>query len=109
MQIDTRAVIINLLKEDKKSYLSIKRLQRLLIYIYDELSMQFDLADYNICFDINFEAIERTVLYNNHLFKLDIDGDMIYLRDSTNIDNLANQYKICSIVANMIRHFSKIA
>ena len=107
--IDTRSIIINLLKEDRKIYLSISRLQKLLMYIYEQLAAEEDLGQYNICFDVNFDAIERTVLYNNNIFQLDFEGKMIYLRKTQNIDSLAEKYQTCDKVTELIKTFCKVA
>lgn len=107
-KIDTETIIVNLLKEDKKTYLSIKRLQKLLVFIYDELSKQNELDKYNIYFDVNFDAIERTILYNNNIFKLDIDGDMIYLREKNDVDDLAEQFKTDRKIKTIINNFIKM-
>lgn len=103
--LDTKTIIINLLKEDKKEYLSFKRLQKLLVYIYNELIKIEKIDRYNTCFDVNFDAIERTVLYNNNLFILDIDGEMIYLRKPELAESLAEQYKTDEIIKTIIVEF----
>ena len=38
--IDTKTIIVNLLKADKKTYLSFDRLQELLSFLYNELKDQ---------------------------------------------------------------------
>lgn len=106
--IDTKTIIVNLLKEDKKTYLSVSRLQKLLIYIYDELSKEDVLDNYITYFDINFDAIERTVLYNNNIFELDIDGETIYLRKDNSTDFLAAKYEIDSKVRGIIKKFIQV-
>ena len=103
--IDTKTIIINLLKEDKKTYLSVSRLQKLISYIYDELVNRCKLSNYTTYFDINFDAIERTVLYNNNIFMLDIDGDMIYLREEISMDDLATEYSIDEDFDSIINTF----
>lgn len=102
--LDTKTVIINLLEKDKKTYLSVRRLQKLLVYIYNELSKTDDLENYDMIFDVSFDSIERTVLYNNRIFELDIDGDLIYLRDN-NVDALAKQYKADPKIIDIIDSF----
>lgn len=102
--LDTKTVIINLLEKDKKTYLSVRRLQKLLMFIYNELSIQKALDDYEIVFDISFDSIERTVLCNSRIFDLDIDGDLIYLRER-NIDHLAEQYKLDECIKEIIDKF----
>lgn len=102
---DTRTIIVNLLNEDKETYLSVERLYKLLNFIYIELKQKCKLDDYKICFDINFDAIERTVLYNTNIFTLDIDGEKIYLREHQNIDALVKQYKVDSTVQDIIKKF----
>lgn len=103
--LDTKTIIVNLLKEDKKIYLSIERLQNLLTFIQVELSKRNKLGDYTTFFSINFNAIERTVLYNNSIFKLDITGEMIYLREEKSADALAEQYKISEEIKTIIIEF----
>ncbi len=103
--VDTKTIIVNLLKEDEKNYLTVKRLQSLMEYIYMELREQCQLDQYQISFDINFDAIERTVIYNNNIFGLDIDGEIIYLRESKSADELAQQYKADNTILNIIKNF----
>ena len=103
--LDTKTIIVNLLKEDKKKYLSIERLQNLLTFIQVELSKRDKLGDYTTFFSINFNAIERTVLYNNSIFKLDITGEMIYLREEKSADALAEQYQISEEIKTIIIEF----
>lgn len=103
--VDTKTIIINLLKVDQKTYLSVKRLQELIHFIYLQLKEQCELQAYQISFDINFDAIERTVLYNNRLFDLDLDGKMIYLRDTESVDQLAQRYQADDTIFNIIKKF----
>ena len=102
---DTKTIIVNLLNEDKGTYLSIGRLYKLLDFIYDELKEKSILNEYQICFDINFDAIERTVMYNNNIFMLDIDGECIYLREHQDISLLVEQYKVDHTVQQIIKKF----
>lgn len=60
--VDTKTIIANFLNEDKKEYLSLDRLQDLLSYIYVELWRRNKLRKYQISFDVNFDALERTVI-----------------------------------------------
>lgn len=105
--IDTKTIIVNLLKVDQKTYLSVKRLQELIHFIYLELKEKNMLESYQISFDINFDAIERTVLYNNRIFDLDIDGEMIYLRESESLDQLARRYQTDNTIFGIIKVFGK--
>ncbi len=102
---DTRTIIVNLLNEDKETYLSFSRLQKLLKYIFFELKEKSMLNEYQISFDISFDAIERTVIYNNNIFALDIDEERIYLREPENIEELAQQYKVDDTVSTIIKEF----
>ena len=104
--IDTKTIIVNLLKEDKRNYLSIDRLLELLDFIYAELKKTCKLDEYQIMFDINFDAIERTVRYNNNIFRLDIDGERIYLRTPDEIDNLVSQYQVDDTIHEIIRRYA---
>lgn len=104
--LDTKMLIIHLLKKDKKTYISVHRLQKLLLYVYKELAKTKQLSDYDICFDIDHHSIEQTVLYNSHIFELDTCGDIIYLIGIENIEALAEQYKIDTIITSIINMFS---
>lgn len=106
---DTKTIIVNLLKEDKKTYLSLERLQELLEFIYIELRRQEKLDIYQISFDINFGAIKRTVMYNSNIFSLDIDGENIYLRETQSIEVLAERYRVDDTIQNIIRDFAEAA
>lgn len=105
--VDTKTIIINLLKVDKKSYLSVKRLQELIHFIYLQLKEQCILEEYKISFDINFDAIERTVLYNNRIFDLDIDGETIYLRKKESVDQLVQYYQTDTTISKIIQIFGE--
>lgn len=105
---DTKTIILNLLKEDNEMFISIERLQNLLSYIYIELRKKRILDQYDILFDINFEAIERTVVYNNNIFFLDIDGDKIYLRENQNLTVLTEQYEVDDTVCEIIKDFKSL-
>lgn len=106
--IDTKTIIVNLLKEDKKTYLSVKRLQELIDFIYLSLREKCKLDEYRISFDINFDAIERTVLYNNNIFGLDIDSEVIYLRESKSVEILSRQYQADSTILEIIKCFKNL-
>lgn len=105
--VDTKTIIVNLLKIDKKNYLSVNRLQELIHFIYLGLKEQCKLEAYQISFDINFDAIKRTVLYNNRIFDLDIDGEMIYLRDTESVDQLARRYQADATILGIIEAFGE--
>lgn len=100
--IDTKTIIVNLLKADQANCLSFGRLQDLLFFIYDKLKERCELENYNIFFNINFDAIERTVRYNDMIFGLDIDAERIYLREPQSIDTLAQQYPVDEIISDII-------
>ena len=105
--VDTKTIIVNLLKEDKKNYLSVDRLQNLVGFIYVELSKQNKLDDYQISFDINFYSIERTVQYNNDIFELDLDGENLRLRKRESIEALAQRYTLDDTIISIIKQFKE--
>ena len=107
--IDTRTIIINLLYEDKKTFTSVSRLHKLISFIYNTLSLENKLDNYITFFDLNFDAIERTVMYNNSIFWLDIEGDTIYLRDDYSLSELAEAFKADDELINIITRFMHIA
>ena len=107
--LDTKTIIVNLLNKDKRAYLSVYRLRKLLFYIYKALGEMKQLCNYDICFDIDFGSIEGTVLYNNHIFELDVEGDIIYVRRNKSAEVLAEQYKTDDIILSIIDKFCAIA
>lgn len=103
--VDAKTIIVNLLKEDRKDYLSINRLQKLVNFIYMELSKSKELDKYQISFDINFYSIERTVQYNSDIFELDIDGECLRLRERKSAEALAQKYQADGTIIAIIRKF----
>lgn len=103
--IDIKTIIINLLNESKETCLSDERLRKLLSFIYDELKNLCKLKNYQICFDVDSDVIERVALYNNDIFILDIDGEQIYLRKGQDINSLAQQYKVDGTIQGIIKKF----
>lgn len=106
--IDTKTIIVNLLKADRKSYLRFDRLLELLSFIYDKLKDQCELKHYNIFFNVDLDSIERTVRYNAKIFGLDIDAGTIYLREPQSIDLLAEQYQVDDIITHIISEYEKL-
>lgn len=102
--LDTLTIIINLLKKDNKTHLSVKRLQRLLMFIYNELSKQGAIGDYDIVFSISFDSIEHVVLCNSNILDLDLDGDLIYLREN-NISSISKKYELDENIERVIDKF----
>lgn len=107
--VDTKTIIVNLLNEDKKECLSLGRLQNLLSYIYVELWRRQKLREYQISFDVNFDALERTVIYNRDIFALDIDGETIYLRDAQTLDILIEDYRLDETLLEIVQNFAVAA
>lgn len=107
--IDTKTIIVNLLKEDAQEFLSLGRLKSLLKFIHRELLKRNILDNYQIFFDVNFDSIRRTVLYNKTIFELDFDGGNIYLREPTSIDALADRYQVDETIRGIIHTFVRPA
>jgi len=103
--IDTKTIIVNLLKEDAQEYLSLERLRNLLRFIHRELFKRNILDNYQIFFDVNFNSLRRTVLCNKTIFELDFDGDNIYLREPASIDILADRYRVDDTIQEIIHTF----
>ena len=77
--IDAETIIVNLLREDKKYYVDIDRIDQLCSYIKEQLLQEKYFDDYQtVVFDVNFNAIARTVQYRNSIF--DLVGNRIYLK-----------------------------
>lgn len=107
--VDTKTIIVNLLREDRREYLPLDRLQQLLNYIYKELWQLGKLKDYQISFDVNFEALERTVVYNRDIFALDVDGETIYLRHTGRTDMDSSDYELDQTLAGIVHKFVNAA
>lgn len=103
--VDAKTIIVNLLKEDQKDYLSIDRLLKLVGFLYEELDKREKLDRYQISFDINFYSIERTVQYNSDIFELDIDGEHLRLREKESVEELAERYQVDETIDAIIRDF----
>ena len=109
--VDTKDIIVNLLYEDKTTLLPIDRLQQLLDFIYKKLRSENKLDDYQISFHVNFDAIVRTVVYNDQIFELDIDGNtIIFLKDSTDLEeDVHASCKLDSTLLNIVREFVEVS
>lgn len=108
IRIDTETILINLLKEDEGQYCTMGKIQKLCGYIYQQLFERKLLKNYSVKFAVDFDSIERTVLYNNQLFYLDIDRDIVYLREHQNIDALAREFQADETITAMIRDFNQL-
>ncbi len=108
LYINAGTVIVNLLKEEKKKYLTLERLEELVFYIHDQLVEQNYINELqDVVFNVNFNAIERTVLYNNNVFEL--VGDTIYLKCDQIPEQIIKKYESDTIIIDMIREFVKVA
>lgn len=77
--IDAETIIVNLLREDKRYYVDIDRINQLCSYIKEQLVQKNYFDEYQtVVFDVNFDAIARTVQYRSNIF--DLVGDRIYLK-----------------------------
>ncbi len=103
--IGLKPIIISLLKAGGKSYLSFGRLQAFLSFLWNELRRQHEQENYNILFDIDLGAIERTVRYNEEIFGMDVDAEIIYLRDPRTINLLARRYQVDKTILSIISNF----
>lgn len=106
--IDTETIMVNLLNEDKKRYCTMDKVQKLCGYIYESLVKNEIVKDYFIRFDVDFESIERTVLYNNRIFRLDIEGEIVYLREKSNVESLVEQFPTDERIRDIIHEFNKM-
>lgn len=104
LYLDAGTVIVNLLKEEKSKYLTLKKIDKLVDYLYKQLIAGGYLQKYaDIIFNVNFDAIERTVWFNNNVF--DLIGDTIYLKSENIPEAISEKYKADSSIEKMIRDF----
>lgn len=102
---DTKTIIVNLLKKDNKTFLSVGRLQDLLDFIYLQLQEKNKLDEYQIVFDVYFDALERTVIYNGNIFALDIDDKTIYLTDLTEFNSATSNCVLDDTLDSIVTDF----
>ncbi len=102
---DTETIIVNLIKQDNKSFLSLGRLHDSLRYIHVQLQKRKILNDYQILFDVYFDAIENTILNDGDLFTLDIKNEKIYLINKSELDDISNAYKLDDTLESIIKEF----
>ena len=88
--IDAETVITSLMFVENRTYLPIPYMQKFVGYVYNNLQDPKIFGNVNVIFDISYDTIERTVLYNNNIF--DLVGDTIYLK--TSIDEIKDKYTI---------------
>lgn len=104
LYIDAGTVIVNLLQEERGEYLQLKRLDKLVDYIYKQLVDLELIEDYSeIIFNVSFDAIERTVLYNNNLFEL--RGDTIFLKSDNIPLEILEKYRSDECIVKIIHNF----
>ena len=102
---DTKTIIVNLLKEDDKTYISFSRLQDLLKYIYIQLLNKKRLDDYQILFDTYFDVIESTVFYNDDIFSLNTEDNTIRLKDKAKLDVVSNYCVLDDTLESIVKEF----
>ena len=108
LYINANTVIVNLLKEEKKKYLTLERLDNLLFYIHEQLIEQNYINEFqDVIFNVNFNSIERTVLYNNNIFEL--IGDTIYLKCDEIPENIIEKYEADEVIVRLIKDFVNVA
>lgn len=107
-KIDTETIVVNLLREDKENYCTLEKIQKLCAYIYEQLIEQELLDQYSVKFAVDFESIERTVLYNSMIFDLDSDGSIVSIREPNTLDDLIPNFEADFIIVNMIRTFNNL-
>lgn len=107
--VDTRTIIVNLLKEDQSTCLPLQRLIDLLDFIYSELNKKGLLGNYRIFFDVNFASVQRTVIYDNLIFGLNISEEVIFLQPPQSIDKLANEWRVDDTIGDIIHAFHEKA
>ncbi len=104
-------IILNILKLENKTYLSVDSLKKYTAYLSSELEER-KIKD-NYCFwpHYNIDTIERFVLWDNDILKIDIDRDYIYLRDKNSLDQLIEKKpldkEIIKIIESKVKNNTK--
>lgn len=105
--IDTKTIIVNLLKEDKQRFLSVSRLNELLDFIYIKLLESNKLDKYQITFDINYNALARTIIYSGNIFALDFDNSKIYVKEAYSFEKIADENLLDPTILGFVQEFAE--
>lgn len=96
-KITIPTIIAHLMQADNKTYLSVKRLQNCMTYLYTALHEQGIADNYDQAYDPSPTTIEQAVLRNSRAFELDPAGDLIYAR-VLDTATLVKQYPIDGVI-----------
>lgn len=103
LYVHADGVIVNLLKEEKKSFVDMSEVFQFCDYIEEQLRKQEYIEKIqSVYFDINFNAIERTVKYNNYIF--DLVGDRIFLKQMITPE-IETRFDVQPILSDLIKQF----
>lgn len=103
LYVHADGVIVKLLKEERKSFVDMSEVFQFCDYIEEQLSKQEYIEKIqSVYFDISFNAIERTVKYNNYMF--DLVGDRIYLKQMITPE-IETRFDVQPMLGDLIKEF----
>lgn len=100
-----KTIVLNLLREEKKSEISIERILQLMRFVHAELYAQGKLEDYFINFEINADSLRRTVEYNPDMFELDISEEIIRITKDHPVEYWTKQYPWDDTLNGIVKKF----
>lgn len=103
--LDTKTIIINVMKAQNEIWIHIEDLQEIMIVIKEELEKQGKLDNYHIWYVEDFYSIERSVSFNNDIFEMSEDTQQILLRKKEMLDVLADNYQIDKTITAIIQNY----
>lgn len=102
--IDLKTLIVNIMYFNNLKAVSFEYLIEYINYIVDTLSKNNLLEDYFIpLYGVTNETIERSILYLSNIFNLDRDGELIFLRNDVNINELIKLNRLDDYLEYLIR------
>lgn len=106
--VDTKSIVVHLMKEDKRDSVSVSRVLELMQFLFESLSEKKLESNYHISYDINVYSIERMAKYNSDIFDLDFCMETLYLKKQNSEYELAAKYPVDETIQSIIHSFCSL-
>lgn len=100
-------LFLYLFKADKATTESTDRLYKLMTYLYVELRDMGVVDNYEICYELSYDGLERMAVYTANLFSFDSSFEELHLR--CNIDEALTVYRLDDTLKEIIEKFVKLS